>query len=81
MPERPDPVAGVLLRGFRVMVRRGLRGVWLHGEVPPGPFIWAANHHSWWDPFVAAVLLRRFGHVPCLTPQRGAREWISKGAK
>ena len=40
------------------MVRRGLRGVWLRGELPPGPFVFAANHHSWWDPFLAAVVLR-----------------------
>jgi hypothetical protein len=48
------------------MVRRGLRGVWLRGELPPGPFVWAANHHSWWDPFVASALLDRFGRTACL---------------
>lgn len=66
MPSRSDAVAGALNRGFDSMLRRGLRGVWLRGEVMPGPFVWAANHHSWWDPFVAAVLLERLGHVPCL---------------
>ena len=40
------------------MARRGLRGVWVRGELPPGPFVFAANHHSWWDPFLAAVILR-----------------------
>lgn len=59
----PDPVASFLHEGFRRMVRRGLRGVWLRGTLPPGPFVWAANHHSWWDPFLAAVLLR---HRACL---------------
>lgn len=66
MPDRPDPVAGALRRGFDNMVRRDLRGVWLAGAVPPGPFVWAANHHSWWDPFLAAVVLSRLGHTPCL---------------
>ena len=45
--------------GFGQLVRRGLRGVWLRGELPAGPFVWAANHHSWWDGFVASAVLRR----------------------
>jgi len=61
MGERPDPVATILYRGFRTMARRGLRGVWLRGELPPGPFVWAANHHTWWDPFLAAVVLDSAG--------------------
>jgi hypothetical protein len=48
------------------MVRAGLRGVWLRGEVPAGPSVWAANHHSWWDPFVAAAVLRRLDRPACL---------------
>jgi hypothetical protein len=66
MPDRRDPVARVMHRGLLSMVRRGLRGVWLRGEIPGGPFVWAANHHSWWDPFLAAVLLDRYGRTPCL---------------
>lgn len=54
-----DPVAGALTTGFDRLVRGGLRGVWLRGRLPAGPFVWAANHHSWWDPFVAAAVLRR----------------------
>jgi 1-acyl-sn-glycerol-3-phosphate acyltransferase len=46
---------------FNRMVRRGLRGVWLRGHVPDGPFVWAANHHSWWDPFLAAAVLGAYG--------------------
>lgn len=61
MPERPDVVAGALRLGLHGMVRHDLRGVWLRGELPPGPFVWAANHHSWWDPFVASALLDRLG--------------------
>ena len=61
MSERRDPVATILCRGFRAMARRGLRGVWLRGELPPGPFVWAANHHTWWDPFLAAVVLDSAG--------------------
>ncbi len=48
------------------MLRSGLRGVWLRGELPGGPFVWAANHHSWWDPFVAAAILRRNDRPACL---------------
>jgi 1-acyl-sn-glycerol-3-phosphate acyltransferase len=44
--------------GFTQLVRRGLRGVWVRGELPASPAIWAANHHSWWDGFVAAAVLR-----------------------
>jgi 1-acyl-sn-glycerol-3-phosphate acyltransferase len=66
MGERRDPAAEVLRRGFRTMVRRGLRGVWLRGDLPAGPFVWAANHHSWWDPFVAEVVLSGAGRRSCL---------------
>ncbi len=70
MPERTDPIAHALRRGFAGMVRRGLRGVWVRGQPPPGPFVWAANHHSWWDPFVASVLLDRWGRTACLIMQQ-----------
>jgi 1-acyl-sn-glycerol-3-phosphate acyltransferase len=49
-----------MLRAIDLLVRRGLRGVWLRGTPPPGPFVWAANHHSWWDPFVAMTVLHRW---------------------
>jgi 1-acyl-sn-glycerol-3-phosphate acyltransferase len=61
-----DPLGGALRRGLRHMVRRGLRGVWQRGDLPAGPFVWAANHHSWWDPFVAAVVLGQNGRAGCL---------------
>lgn len=66
MPDRRDPVAWVLHRGLHSMVRRGLRGVWLRGRIPDGRFVWAANHHSWWDPFLASIVLERYGRAPCL---------------
>ena len=25
--------------------------------MPDGPFVWAANHHSWWDGFLAGAIL------------------------
>jgi len=56
-----DPVAAFLGEGFDFMVRAGLRGVWVDGDPPQGPAVWAANHHSWWDPFIAHVLFRRAG--------------------
>jgi hypothetical protein len=40
--------------------------VWLRGRAPDGPFVWAANHHSWWDPFIASAVLARSGHPACL---------------
>jgi 1-acyl-sn-glycerol-3-phosphate acyltransferase len=54
-----DPIAAVLRAGLDRLVRGGLRGVWLRGALPAGPFVWAANHHSWWDPFVASAVLTR----------------------
>lgn len=46
--------------GFEQLVRRGLRGVWLRGNLPAPPLVWASNHHSWWDGFVPAALLRAY---------------------
>jgi 1-acyl-sn-glycerol-3-phosphate acyltransferase len=42
-------------------LRRGLAGVWgrLDGEVPAGGLVVAANHHSWWDGYLALLLARR----------------------
>jgi 1-acyl-sn-glycerol-3-phosphate acyltransferase len=51
----------VLRRGFDVMVRSRLRGVWLRGPTPTSRSVWAANHHSWWDPFVAQAVLTHSG--------------------
>ena len=45
-------------------LRRGLRGVWLVGslpELPRGGFVLAANHHSWWDRYLAWLATRRLG--------------------
>jgi 1-acyl-sn-glycerol-3-phosphate acyltransferase len=66
MRERRDPIAEMMRHGFLAMVRRNLRGVWLRGDLPTGPFVWAANHHSWWDPFVAEVVLRGESRRGCL---------------
>ena len=51
---------------FDQLVRGGLRGVWLRGTAPSGGAVWAANHHSWWDGFVANAVLRHLGHEPAL---------------
>ncbi|MGA8113049.1 MAG: 1-acyl-sn-glycerol-3-phosphate acyltransferase, partial [Actinocatenispora sp.] len=56
-----EPWAAPLRAGFGAMVRHGLAGVWVRGRLPTGPTVWAGNHHSWWDPFVAGALLRRAG--------------------
>lgn len=47
--------------GIDQLVRRNLRGVWVSGDLPVGPCVWAANHHSWWDFFAAAAVLRAVG--------------------
>jgi hypothetical protein len=36
--------------------------VWVRGPRPGGRVVWAANHHSWWDPFIAGALLTAAGH-------------------
>ena len=56
--------AQTLLRGgLDQLVRRNLRGVWVQGVLPTGSCVWAANHHSWWDFFVAAAALRDAGRL------------------
>jgi 1-acyl-sn-glycerol-3-phosphate acyltransferase len=51
-----------MLAALRMTVRGGLAGVWARGRPPAGPAVWAANHHSWWDPFIAGALLATAGH-------------------
>ncbi|GIH11101.1 1-acyl-sn-glycerol-3-phosphate acyltransferase [Rhizocola hellebori] len=43
------------------LVRRNLRGVWVRAHPRPGPAVWAANHHSWWDPFALTAVSRALG--------------------
>ena len=50
-----------MLAALRMTVRGGLAGVWVRGRPPAGPVVWAANHHSWWDPFIAGALLTAAG--------------------
>ncbi|WP_034590680.1 lysophospholipid acyltransferase family protein [Hamadaea tsunoensis] len=61
-----DPVGAVMRAGVDRLVRGGLRGIWLRETLPAGPFVWAANHHSWWDPFVAFAVLARLRRPACL---------------
>jgi 1-acyl-sn-glycerol-3-phosphate acyltransferase len=58
-----DPRAAFLRKGFDLIVRRRLRGVWSRGELPAEGFVWASNHHGWYDAFVAATLLWRRGRA------------------
>jgi len=51
-----------MLAALRMTVRGGLAGVWARGRLPAAPAVWAANHHSWWDPFIAGALLATAGH-------------------
>lgn len=52
--------------GFDQLVAGGLRGVWVRGSLPGPGCVWAANHHSWWDGFVADAVLRGAGHASAL---------------
>lgn len=52
---------GAARGGLDQLVRRNLRTVRVRGVLPVGPCVWAANHHSWWDFFVAAAALRAAG--------------------
>ncbi len=73
MGSRPvSPVRSrALAAGLDQLVRRGLRGVWVRGDLVPSPAIWAANHHSWWDGFVTAAVLSRHQRAASLLMDAG----------
>jgi len=50
-----------MFAALRLTVRGGLAGVWVRGRLPAGPVVWAATHHSWWDPFIAGALISGAG--------------------
>ena len=55
-------IAAVLPWIIRWELRRGLRGVWQVGplpDLPSGGFILAANHHAWWDVYLAWLVAER----------------------
>lgn len=56
-----DARRSAMLAALRLTVRGSLAGVWVRGRLPAGPVVWAASHHSWWDPFIAAELLTGAG--------------------
>jgi 1-acyl-sn-glycerol-3-phosphate acyltransferase len=60
-PLMPEGRRSAMLAALRLTVRGGLAGVWVRGRLPDGPLVWAANHHSWWDPFIAGELLAGAG--------------------
>ncbi len=54
-------IAATLPWLIRRALRRGLSGVWARGDVAavrPGTML-AANHHSWWDAYLAWLVARR----------------------
>lgn len=54
-------IAATLPWLIRRSLRRGLSGVWVRGDLPaiqPGTVL-AANHHSWWDAYLAWLIARR----------------------
>jgi 1-acyl-sn-glycerol-3-phosphate acyltransferase len=55
---QPSIPGRALAAGLAQLVRLGLRGVWVRGDLPAAATVWAANHHSWWDGFIAASVLR-----------------------
>lgn len=55
-------IARVLPWIIRRSLRRGLHGVYARGAwdtLPQGGVLLAANHHSWWDPYLAWLLGQR----------------------
>jgi hypothetical protein len=60
-----------LLTALRLTVRSGLAGIWVRGQIPVGPAVLAANHHSWWDPFVAVEVVTRARRRPTLLMDAG----------
>ena len=62
----PQRSADLIRFGLDRLVRGGVRGVWVRGALPRTPVVWAANHHSWWDGFAAASVLRAAERRPAL---------------
>ena len=56
----------VIRFGLDRLVRGGVRGVWVRGALPRTSVVWAGNHHSWWDGFAAASVLRAADRRPAL---------------
>jgi 1-acyl-sn-glycerol-3-phosphate acyltransferase len=56
-----DARRSAMFAALRLTVRAGLAGVWVRGRLPAGPVVWAATHHSWWDPFIAGALITGSG--------------------
>ena len=55
-------VGAALPRIMRGALRRNLQGVWLLGDLPDlpeGGLVLAPNHHSWWDGYLAWLLIER----------------------
>jgi 1-acyl-sn-glycerol-3-phosphate acyltransferase len=48
--------AQMLKKVIRSSLRTGLNGMYLRGELPQQGGLIAANHHSWWDGYLAAEL-------------------------
>lgn len=67
----PDVRRPAMLAALRLTVRGSLAGVWVRGRLPAGPVVWAANHHSWWDPFIAGELLAGAGRRMVLLADAG----------
>lgn len=63
-PERPFArLLKTLVEGMlQASLRRSLRGVYLRGEVPPGPLVLAMNHHSYFDGHLVWFLGKRHRH-------------------
>jgi hypothetical protein len=75
-PLVPDGRRSAMLAALRLTVRGGLAGVWVRGRLPPGPVVWAANHHSWWDVFIAGELLAGAGrHMVLLADATNMRRY------
>lgn len=57
------PIAAALPAIMRRALRRGLAGIWARAEgpVPDGGAVVVANHHSWWDLYLAWAVADHHG--------------------
>lgn len=56
-------------RWIRHSIRHKLSGIWIQGQWPTTASVIAANHHAWWDGYIAAELAWQHQQEPLLIVQ------------